>query len=63
MACLDEVTGSDTGMGDKLEDYPHGQVTFLFTDLVGSTQLWERGKSMPVEEVVASVLEGAISNE
>jgi predicted ATPase/class 3 adenylate cyclase len=41
MACWDEMAESDTGMGDKLEDYPHGQVTFLFTDLVGSTQLWE----------------------
>ncbi|MGD2049174.1 MAG: adenylate/guanylate cyclase domain-containing protein [Chloroflexota bacterium] len=28
-------------MRNKKEDYPQGQVTFLFTDLVGSTQLWE----------------------
>jgi predicted ATPase/class 3 adenylate cyclase len=28
-------------MKSQEEDHPQGQVTFLFTDLVGSTQLWE----------------------
>jgi predicted ATPase/class 3 adenylate cyclase len=28
-------------MRNRKEEYPQGQVTFLFTDLVGSTQLWE----------------------
>lgn len=29
-------------MGNQMDDYPQGQVTFLFTDLVGSTRLWEQ---------------------
>jgi len=28
-------------MGNPMADYPQGQVTFLFTDLEGSTRLWE----------------------
>jgi predicted ATPase/class 3 adenylate cyclase len=40
MTQWDAESGSEMGMANK-EDLPRGQVTFLFTDLVGSTQLWE----------------------
>ena len=28
-----------------MAELPHGTVTFLFTDIEGSTQLWERDRS------------------
>ena len=50
-------------MGNKKEDYPQGQVTFLFTDVVGSTILWERYPEAMHEAIARhdTLLKGAIT--